>query len=71
MKKLLTDVEIKIESQLEDLEIKGCPEPFSFRKLLSREEKLSAIMSKVENFLILGFSCTFESSAKLGKLFCR
>ena len=31
---LLTDVEIEIESKLEDLEIKGCSEPFIFRKLL-------------------------------------
>ena len=42
---LLIDVEIEIESELEDLEIKGCSDPFNFRKLLSGEEKLSAIKS--------------------------
>ena len=41
----------EIESELEDLEMKGCSELFNFRKLLSREEKLSAIISKVENYL--------------------
>ena len=45
---LLADVEIEIESELEDLEIEGCSELLSFRKLLSREEKLSAILLKVE-----------------------
>ena len=35
---LLTDVEIEIKSELEDLDIKGCSESFNYRKLLSREE---------------------------------
>ena len=64
---LLTDVKIEIESELEDLEIKGCSELFNFRKLLSREEKLSAIVSKVEDLLTLGHLCKFKSSAKLSK----
>ena len=51
---LLTDVEIEIES-----EIKGCLELFNFRKLLSREKNLSAIISKVEDLLTLGILCTF------------
>ena len=42
---VLIDVEIEIESELKDLEIKGCSELFNFRKLLSREEKLLAIVS--------------------------
>ena len=54
-KDLLTDVEIEIESKLEYLEIKGCSVPFNFRKLLSREEKLSAIILKVGGLLTLGF----------------
>ena len=63
----MTDVEIEIESELEDLEIKSCSVQFNFWKLLSREEKLSAIILKVEDLLKLGFSCTFKSSAKLDK----
>ena len=63
---LLRDVEIEIESKLEDLEIKGCSELFTF-KLLSREEKLPAITVKVEDLLTLGLLCLFKSSAKLGK----
>ena len=51
---LLTHVEIEIES-----EIKGCLELFNFRKLLSRERNLSAIISKVEDLLTLGILCTF------------
>ena len=51
---LLTDVKIEIES-----EIKGCLELFNFRKLLSREKNLSAIISKVEDLLTLGILCTF------------
>ena len=43
-KDLLADFEIELESELEDLEIKGCSVPFNFRKLLSREEILSAII---------------------------
>ena len=39
------------------------------RKLLSKEEKLSAIISKVEDLLTLGLLCTFKSSAELGKTF--
>ena len=66
---LLKDVEIEIESELEDLEIKGCSELFNFRKLLSKEEKLSAIISKVEDLLTLGLLHTFKSSAKLDKTF--
>ena len=38
----------------------------NFRKLLSWEEKLSAIILKVEDLLTLGLLCTFKS-AKLGK----
>ena len=49
----MTDVRIEIESELEDLEIKCCSEPFNFRKLLSREEKLSAITLKVKDLLTL------------------
>ena len=65
---LLKDVEIEIESELEDLEIKGCSELFNFRKLLSKEEKLSAVISKVEDLLTLGFYVyTVKSSAELGK----
>ena len=64
---LLIDVETEIESELEDLEIKGGSEPFNFRKLLSREKKLSAVILTVENLLTLGFLCTFKSSEKLGK----
>ena len=63
---LLRDVEIEIESKLEDLEIKGCSELFTF-KLLSREEKLPAITVKVEDLLKLGLLCLFKSSTKLGK----
>ena len=64
---LLADVEIEIESELEDLEIKGCSEPFNFRKLLWRDEKLSAIILKAEDLLTIGFLCIIKSSAKLGK----
>ena len=46
--------------------LKGCSELFNFKKLLSKEEKLSAIISKVEYLLTLGLLCTFKS-AKLGK----
>ena len=65
----MKDVDIEIESELEDLEIKGCSKLFNFRKLLSKEEKLSAIISKVEDLLTLGHLCTFDSSAELGKTF--
>ena len=57
----LKDVEIE--------EIKGYSELFSSRKLLSNEEKLSAIISKVEDLLTIGLLCTFKSLAKLGKTF--
>ena len=57
---LLTDVEIEIESELEDLEIKGSSELFNFRKLLSREGKLSAIILKVEDLLTPGLLCTLN-----------
>ena len=63
----MIDIEIEIESELEDLEIKSCSEPFIFSKLLSREDKLSEIVLKVEYLLTLGFLCRFKSSAKLGK----
>ena len=53
--------------ELEVLEIKGCSEPFDFRKLLSREEKVSTIIWKVENLLTSGFLSKFKSSGKLGK----
>ena len=33
-----------MESELKDLEIKGCSEMFNFRKSLLKEEKLSAII---------------------------
>ena len=42
---------IEIESELEDLEIKRCSELFNFRKLLSREEKLSAIILKIQDII--------------------
>ena len=45
------------ESELEDLKIKGCAEVFNFRKLLPREEKLSAIILKFEDLLTLEFLC--------------
>ena len=61
------DVKIEIDSELEDLGIKRWSQPFNFRKLLSREEKLSAITLKVEDLLTLRFLCTFKSSAKLSK----
>ena len=63
----MKDVEIELESELEDLEMKGCSELPNFRKLLSKEEKLSAIISKAEDLFILGLLCTFKSSAELGK----
>ena len=66
---LLKDVEIEIASELEDLEIKDCSVLFNFRKLWSKEEKLSAFISEVENLLTLGLLCTFKSSAELGKTF--
>ena len=65
----MAEVEIEIESELEDLEIKGCSELFKFRKLLPKEEKFLAIISKVEDLLTLGLLCTFKSSEKLGKTF--
>ena len=37
---LLKDVEIELESELEDLEIKGCSELFNFRKLLYQIGKI-------------------------------
>ena len=69
---LLTDAEIEIKSELEDLKIKCCLEPFNLFiyhliKLLSREKKLLAITLKVGDLLTLGFLCTFKSPAKLGK----
>ena len=63
----MADVEIEIEPELEELEIKGCWEMFNFRKLLSKEEKLSAIILRVEVLLALGLLCPFKSSAKLDK----
>ena len=75
----MIDAEIEKESESEDLEgyleignleinkLEGCSEPFSFRKLLSREQELSAIILKVEDLLTLGLLCSFKSSAKLGK----
>ena len=66
-KDLLTGIEIGIESELDDIETKSCSVPFKFWKLLSREEKLSAIILEVEDLLKLGFSCIFKSLAKLGK----
>ena len=62
----MTNVKIEIELEMEDLEIKGCLEPLNCRKLLSREEKLSAVLLTVEDLLTVGFLCTFKS-AKLGK----
>ena len=47
----MTDIVIEIESELEDLEIKRCSELFNFRKLLSREEKLSAIILKIQDII--------------------
>ena len=66
-KDLLTDVKLEIESELEDLEIKGCSESFNFRKLLSRGENSLAIILQVQDLLTLSFSCTFISSSKLSK----
>ena len=56
-----------IEPELVDLDIKGCSELFNLRKLLSREEKLSAIILIVEDLLTLGHLYIFKSSAKLSK----
>ena len=66
-KDLLTNVEIEIESALENLEIKACSVPFNFMKLLSRKEKWSVIILQFEDLLTLGFSCTLKSSAKLDR----
>ena len=75
----MINVEIEKESESEDLEgyleignletnkSEGCSEPFNFRKLLSREQELSAIILKVEDLLTLGLLCSFKSSAKLRK----
>ena len=52
---LLIVVEIEIESELEDLEIKGCWEPFKFRKLLSREENDQQIYQELKIYLHYGF----------------
>ena len=65
--RILADVEIEEESELEDLEINDCSEPLNFRKLSSGEEKWSAIIFKVQDLLIIGFLCTFKSAAKLDK----
>ena len=59
----MADVEIEVESGLEDLEINDCSEPLNVRKLLSREEKLF----KVQGLLTTGFLFTFKSAAKLDK----
>ena len=55
----MTDVEIETESELEDLEIKGCSKLFNFRKSLSREETSSAIILKVEDLRTLRLLYTF------------
>ena len=68
-KDILTDVEIKIESKMKELKIKGCSVRIKFWVISSREENLSTIRLKVEDLLILGFSCTFKWSGKLDKLF--
>ena len=47
---LQTDVEREIESELEYLGVKGCSEPFYFKKLLSTELKILGIVLKVEGF---------------------
>ena len=50
------EAKIKIESDLEDLKIQHLTEPFSLRKLLSEEEKLSEV--KLKFYLhISGFLC--------------
>ena len=54
-KHLLKDVEIEIEPELEYLKTKGWSVPFNFSKLLSRVEKLSVIILKVEDLLTLEF----------------
>ena len=64
-KDILTDVEIEIESEMKGLKIKGCSMRLTFWVISSREENLSAIRLKVEDLLILGFSCTFKWSGKL------
>ena len=56
-----------MKSELEDLKIKLCLEPFNFRKLLSKDESLSAIILTNEDLLTLEFLCTFKLSAKLDK----
>ena len=52
---------------MKELKIKGCSVRFRFWVISSREENLSAIRLKVEDLLILGFSCTFKWSRKLDK----
>ena len=66
-KNILADVEIEIESEMEELKIKGCSARCKFWVISSREEKLSAVRLKVEDLLILGFPCTFKWSGKLDK----
>ena len=63
----MTDVEIEKESELGDLESKGCSGPFYSSKLLSREEKLSAIILKAEDLLTKGPLFIFKSPSILGK----
>ena len=63
----MTDVEIEKESELGDLESKGCSGPLYSRKLLSREERLSAIILKAEDLLTKGPLCIFKSPSILGK----
>ena len=50
--------------RLEDLETKICSELFNFRKLSSREEKVSAVLLKVEDLLTLGLLYTSEKFGK-------
>ena len=66
-KDILTGVEIEIETEMKELKIKGCSVRFKFWVISSREEKLSPVILKVEDLLILGFSCASKWSGKLDK----
>ena len=63
----MTEVEIEKESELGDLESKGCSGTLYSRKLLSREERLPAIILKAEDLLKKGPLCIFKSPSILGK----
>ena len=48
---LLKNVEIELESELEDLEIKRCSELFNFRKLLSKRKNHQQLYQKLKIYL--------------------